>query len=971
MAPIENNRDHSSRSSASTQFFSDHEKDQVAARIEGTRNDLPNKAVRFRNSLQAFLRDVERAQSATPPSLVLAIDSTEVYALVRSGQPSIVGFSFDGLLQDASIRLEKRIEVLDRMISNRLFRSDDRQLLVLDPFASEINTLEQLLFGLEERALRSVPPITLSLPIAAFENMRQWLQTKRNNAEFQAEWTKFREQMIPNWGDDLISSLVRAPGQLLALQEFKRDGRYSFLRSESFGRRAFSKLLPESVRGQFDFAAFESFSNSDQAVARAKEIYDVSYDAFLGLGRGNRTAELIRASSARDAQAFATIDLVNCFLEASRVNARVELVTRSAAMHDVMAAMPLGKLRVTLRHPLFLADIYRFDRETIHTIGEHLQTIDGLLEPVVELKSLVVRDQKLRESAVQIFLLLESMIIAQHTIERKADLESASNRSDENILLIETVFKTLISGVKDRSDPFAKELNVKAIDRVLSISKAAIDEGDTTTPGYVRAIRIGRSSPGTAKKQCTAISPLDFLAVRLVGGSYSRLIHLHSRRAQKAFGVNVDSLETHSESPLVPFQIEIDRHKLVANITEALEKLKRSPVLDGAPTAEEDDFRFIVDSTLMLGMVFAGERKFSLASMLASVVLHPMVMQLRMRGEAQRGPNYLGRFLSFRELFLFRHYCERALAVSDYFGDSRRFGGAKGSVPKSLARAQRDIDFAALMSEEAELCANGPNEKTIISGASSAGQLTVLDGRLRLAHFGSILDQFIFTLEEDRGIRASLPRSFRSDVPSIRGRLDTWVMAGLVKELANDAFVARSFRQSMSSDPKNRCNAQERYFAHLEARCLQSLLQTFVVFMSYEISPPLHRMWTSEPILDPERLLVFRDWANWWERYRVLKKEYAFTMRSYDLIELACVKLISIQSLALQARNMGVLEATDVSRRTLLHVEKDLESCIALGRSLRSQCGDNNGFVYRVAGRMIERLEEILAQEIRPKIKDL
>ena len=127
----------------------------------------------------------------------------------------------------------------------------------------------------------------------------------------------------------------------------------------------------------------------------------------------------------------------------------------------------------------------------------------------------------------------------------------------------------------------------------------------------------------------------------------------------------------------------------------------------------------------------------------------------------------------------------------------RRLGDTKGSVAKSLARAQRDLDFAALMSEDAEQCAAQGDPELMALGPTPAGQAKVRDMRLRLTHTGAIIDQFLMALHEAEHARGSTAGQGRSDPATIRNRLDIWVTAGLVMEIVSDAHEVRRCRQAV------------------------------------------------------------------------------------------------------------------------------------------------------------------------------
>ena len=963
---------HGSAQTAPSLFKDKDERANILAEFGKAANQRSIKAVRFRNALNAFLRGVDRAESAEPPIKILAVDTTEIVAFAEFTAGSAAGFSFQGMVAPASDGdLSNRMEVLDRLIINHLLFPGERKIpgmkparktLLLDPYIDEVAIIRG---HLEEQAQKAIDKAVSELPSidpAQLERVKKWLLNQAGST-FADEWARFRTTFIPDWGEALITELAAANLKFGRIEDFIRRSNFVYLRALSAGERSIETVKRDDGTAVIDVARFKLFSERTDVRRRAEEVFDVTLDLFAEIHREREGRPGIAAASERDARALATIAALNCFCEEEKINARVELVTRSPAMHDVIGALPDGRVRVTLRHPLFLPDIYKFDRTQLSPMGDVLQRVDAAIASVIDLsddRSAEV-EARFREAAHGAFDLLESVITAQQELQLPSEAKTQEHRD-----LVNGVFEALTDGIRRRDDPFARELFRESAGRVQSLAEFAkgrvFAEADTKLK-----VRLVCLMDSELKVPDGSPVPRPALAVRMVGGDFRRLFHLHSKRA---FGLVLgkDSVVATivSRSGTSPTVRNIAINELFENLKKALSALSEESVHERSIVSNEangngkrDDRVFAMDSTLLLCMAFAGKRHFDTAILLASTFLHHEAMHIR-KSKRSFKQEEARLHLANRELFLLRHYCERALATEDFFREARRPGDPKGSVGKNLARAQRDLDFAALMSEDVERCLTAANELAS-SDPTPSGQGLLNDSRLRLAHLGAFIDQFMMVLHEEQQVRTSALDWRARQREATRRRLDTWVVAGLVKEITIEAHAARLRSPGMIADDAPRAQLG-RYYGNLEARALQGALLVFAIYMAYPLSRPLHRLWTIDCDVEPERILVFRDWQTWWRRYSELKRFYSLDMRAHPLLECMCNALRAINDEHKQLRSKNGRPPSDESAAAAEKRVGEILSDCRKALALLDRPGQDRakGFVPRLAAAMSLRLGELM-----------
>jgi len=189
----------------------------------------------------------------------------------------------------------------------------------------------------------------------------------------------------------------------------------------------------------------------------------------------------------------------------------------------------------------------------------------------------------------------------------------------------------------------------------------------------------------------------------------------------------------------------------------------------------------------------------------------------------------------------------------------------------------------------------GRKVKTAELDVAPAGSNSMHDYRLRLAHIGSWMDQFLLMAKTNYIRWPSMLGPAEQEAEELRRRSDIWTALGLVKEMASDAYSARAKQVTYKDEADGR--SARRYLAHIEARCLQAALTMLLIFLAFKIAPYVLRLWGFSLRHGADRLLVFRDWQTWWRRYVDLRQEYQFSMRMAELIDTVCAALRDVENL--------------------------------------------------------------------------
>ncbi len=856
------------------------------------------RAIRYRNALKIFLRDVDRLQRSNTQK-VMAVDTTEVWALTMYNRPALHAFTFGNLF---SLKHDPKITpdhlcILDRLVNHYLFHGQTKPVVILDSYCDELGSIHG---GMTHKAAKvreailaqDLHPIQ-DLSEKQLEVIKLWL-TEQDEQHQAAEWDKFRNIFLPNWRSDLLAELTKRETALGSLSDYLHQGHYVWVRPTSFGERSIAAEFSR-LGVKFDWDGYRGFAKKDSNVSRYNQIF-AAVRLLLDEARGSARS----LTSDADARAFCQLDLLNSYLLSTDASTRIELVSRSPSLHSVLAALPEGRLKVTVRHPMFIPDIYAFDSKSISAVAEIMQRTDAILTPYLDIGNSLVNTninsrnqvqiaQRVSEVAHDAIPILEDILTIQQSLEagdksffekvtKRVLTRNSQNSTDSEIVnisaSIQSLFAILAQKLRDRDDPFSTGLFQSLVKRNLELAR--FEHARTFAKGATIKLR----TIDFFEVADPRVMPQVFLSVRPVGTAFRRLFHVHSSRIRELV-VNSTSpgaggLDLDSQSPVT---VEVDLNKILEQLELALASL-----ISSDSSRREQDIVFNLDATLLACLAFASHNRFDTAVALSTTVLHHMMTLVRGEKLNTANSTVLRERLAHRELFLLRHYCERKLALESFFSTQPLTVDPRSSVSKNFARAQRDLDFAVLMSENIESILN-----KFTQPPAPAGIKSLMDFRLSLAHLGGWLDQFLI-IAERLYVDFEVPSDWKTrETLSVRHRLDAWTAAGMAKEALIVAHRASSLAESSGS------KKELRYLAHVEARALQAALTIFCVLLAYPVSGEFHSIWKATQEPTPEKILLFRDWGKWLHRLNELRSTYEFHMRMPLVLEPLFNALIDLE----------------------------------------------------------------------------
>jgi hypothetical protein len=949
-------------------LFSDREIEQAENKILERTHLRINRAIWFSNALHALLRDVDRAQSPTPPVKILAVDTTDLIATTTYTRPHFSAFTFGELTaeqSDSSVDgapehksfSNSELETWDKLTMQHLLVHREERYLLLDPY----------LEGFDDNNLENLQKFIIEQP----------------DAKIPSEWDIFCNRFLPHWRYDMLETLLEKTKAFKSTQMLLKHGKFFFWRPLEAGERSVLKVAP-----LFDWQDYERFIEEPHVVEQYNNIHQsiqrlmgkISRSAWKTQGQLDRSAE-------RDARAFAIVHTLNSFFHSRKINARIELVSRSAALHGVIAVLPEHRLdrpddrrfHVTLRHPFLLPDIYGFDAPSLAAIAGVLSGLDAIISRYMTNEGFLrtqtdtdvaANEQEAKKTARKVVPFLKDILAIQQGLEQQSGIveeiygrtiaskgssprSNAKAQSNETALLVEklkTAFQAITERLRSRSDPFTRAATFALIERNSALVKFEAKQVFLPDATVIFRVFDFRSDAARASEAHPTGSkffgPVPCLTLRTVESAeprFTRLVVIHSEKMIELLCKYGKEAGSYDETK--PTEWHIPASAILEAVQEALESIVEDATLSGEA--------FNLDATLLACLIFAGKNRFDTAISLASTVLHPITTQIREGGTrwtVRSGDVRLS--LACRELFLLRHYCERGLAMREYFGPK----AGNVSVSKNFARAQRDLDFAMLMAEDAErVLARSKDERSL---APPAGVQNFKDFRLNLAQLAAWTDQYIIIADivSKNGVSAIDWQD--SELQTLRKRIGIWAAAGFVRQALTDAYEAMVARLALTAASKYEAN-QRRYLAYVEARALQGALTVFMVFLAYGIAPEMLEFWSLDSRPKRDRVLLFRDWREWWKRYSTLRSYYEFSVRADGLIGAVCTALEDLANFRRERREKSSPQPDDSTEKELhagmlSNLQNKLRSLINAEKSSQ--------FVRAIATAMVARLDETLAE---------
>lgn len=912
-------------------LFQEPELDDAKKRLRTWAPHETSRVVWFYNSLQVFLRDVERRRGSQTPIRLLACDASEIVSYVSPSERSARAFSFGGLIAEASSdqkslrERETALRNLDRLVIHHLLFDRKMGHVILDPHLEEVLIVERAKkLVQEELELKFEPYLEQgdinSLTITQLQRIRKWIDSTDLQKQ-PSEFTRFRDTFLPGWRSELAKSLADVVGQRDKVRKYLNNSRHFLLAPEYAGRKSIFGQLNE-LGQNLKWADFVKYTEDPLQKKRFDEITNCVIDLAEILPRPNRGRRHLDEATRRDAQSIGILHVLNSFLSQEiGDSSRVELVTRSQMIHMIISALPEGRLLVSVRHPLLIPEIYDFDHNAIQALGGVFQSVDGAISPILDAVSdndesagavSAATDAQIHTPIAELVNLLSDNIAIQQTLERSQEhvdtiaglvfksRNSPDHRRGAEMNLstaevafsqeIKLVFDLLSRKLREREDPFSLE----AILSIALNNRNLIESERRRIRDRVSRVRVLRIETETFG------SYPPFIAARLMNGRMPRLFHFYSKRMKSVLWK--DGTERVSQHSYV--EAELDNQELFQLAKKAIEDIE-SIILEGKSVRKDEvrnDLLYNIEVTLLCCIIFSSGGRYQAAASLASSVLSNISNGIRGNesgaGLAEgfwiaSGKNDYRVPLACKELFLLRHYCERAVSFNQIRAGKQTLRSVKGDAVRNLARAQRDLDLAVLMNEEAEhLLRSGLTDAIGEASSSPEGASLLKDYRFSLVHFSAWLDQYLSILK--RTARNSVWRGIdlqSEETASLRDRFDLWTAAGLIKETEMLASSARS------ASAKAKSVDLKRYLKHVEVRAYQNMLTAFLAFLAFDVAPDIQSFWNHNLRPARDRLFVFRDWETWFKNYVSLMDEYGFDLKFAPVVSVVLGGLIELQEL--------------------------------------------------------------------------
>ncbi len=892
-----------------------------------------SRAVWFYNSLQIFLRDIERRRGPSTPIRLLSCDTTEIVSHVNRSEGSARAFSFAGLItnhekpghvgsSDVSLRN------LDRLITHHLLFDRHDGHVILDPHLEEVFLIENAINAKKGVIENKFEPYfeqgdISSLSIQHLQRIQEWLSSSDERSQPE-EFDRFRDVFLPGWRSEFADHLGQLTKSKNRIRHYIDNAHHYLVAPEHAGEKSVFSLLKKNGL-ELKWSDFVEFTSLPECRSQFEEIVEVVTRLAAVIPRGHRTGKHIDESTKRDAQSIAILHLFNTFLsEITGEYSRVELITRSQMYHMLMAAVPEDRINVSVRHPLLVPEIYDFDQAALEALGSVFQTVDGALRPILDVFINDPEEQaalspdtsdQLRAPILQLVELLSDNITVQQTIE-KARVE---DKTFEDIVINSLPLERLKAG-KDNDYQKKVGLARKTADEIRAtfeiLAKKLRESGDPFSRDAI--LTIGFHNRKLLDSDSNRVSAEDstlrllqfndiefnkypaFVAARLIRGGLPRLFHFYSSRVQGLLlresgsrAVATDKREVSINNTAV-FELAKDAF---TNVERLAEQNKRIPI-----GKDRNDLLYTIEITQLSCMIFAANGLYQTAASLASTILSNVLQGIRKRKKGEglsidfwnlgeggdvRVP------LACKELFLLRHYCERAVSFAQLRRGKVSLRTVKGDAVRNLARAQRDLDLAVMMNEEAEQVLLGAfSDKNLPPESSPTGAMYLEDFRFSLIHVSGWIDQFVSLMKRTAQGSSSLSIGWHSEeTTALRSRFDIWTAAGLVKDTEFLASKALNKASRTSSED------EKRYLKHVGARAYQNVLTVFVVFLSFDISPDVQSFWNPNVSPNRDRLFAFRNWESWFRSYKEIREEYDFDMRLSDDLCSVCDALIELREL--------------------------------------------------------------------------
>lgn len=882
----------------------------------------------FRNALQGFVREHNSASDQRIHHTIYAVDAMEVYAWVNPEKHHLRSFSFGSLLSGADGPHYTDIQNHSDITAEQLLFEDKKQFIIFDSHISECKALFNAILSRSIEVEEINRKISGNNPEKEIQDIYEKIKEKINSDDVRLEQSSINNvsDIISIWSEnfkDIYLNHAKLAGRVSA---FSRKANYTSIFSAR--ARFFESGFMKGFGSRVSHTAFERFLGFPQTQQNLILTKETLRDLLTKISSDDtRPQHELNAAIDRDVESLSLAQCINDFLSSCRIPVRIEFVTRSHRLHLAAFMLGYGRLRVSVRHPMFIPGVHKLHPSALNSLKDISQEVDHCIAALskFEFGGEQIEGGKRRRHSRQLHTTLKQL--AAEAVSQMTDVvisRKISNRLDKKT--DETAVQSIIQSVSDYVlDDFREEDGdyEHAITEVVSknimsstgffrsrTGSALSGIHDNFFKGKNLRIFLNKVQLNPFRDDMPDSSPDDMISFRVLGSRMPRLFFLHGDGFRRWIE-NETQLSSQTPPAGSPFVAEIDASVLF-NYTA------RTPsnVSLEVPTLDT------LEAVLLQSILYASMGWYAVASTVISQLTRPVTAQLRRAVPTQFGeqasvfssdidPKIA---LAYKELFLLRHYCERAISRENKPDDLSPFVNEHaGDSARNIARAQRDLDLAVYMSEEyfrlinniADGSVSDPNMKNIASFRQN--QRFAFDARLSLVHTASWLELFVSNSINERADEEAMDAVLGealSDVTSKNSltyspmaskeiefeyhkklfgtRYETWMSAGIIKQL--EIENKRISMERLALAHQGRFPREERLWAYLETHGMSVLSMSFLCAAVLDRFPGVGAIWNPWTRVSYEQFLVFRDWKHWFLSVLNLDEAYRFEIRTVNLI---------------------------------------------------------------------------------------
>ena len=913
----------------------------------------------FRNALHGFIQENNPSISHAKPHIIYAVDASEVYSWVRPQEHDIKSFSFGGLIDNFETLGRDELLNHSNITMEQLFFHTKNNFIIFDKHAEECNSLFQMI----QNKIIEVEEINKRVLENNSEKDIEFLYTKMNSILsdhnlITSQEADNIEEIISLWGSNFGELYLDHAKVANRAKIFIRQAKYVsiFNRNKLFFETPYLKKFNKSI----SHAKYERFLETENTQYK---IYTIKHEMRVLLNKitsgDHRPKRQLDAAIERDLETLAQAQCVNDFLFLYQIPVKIEFVTRSSRLHLASLMLPPETLRVPIRHPMFIPGVHNLHPSILQNLSEISQEVD---HSVATLLRLQVKDGTSyfspKETEEVTFLNDQIKELATSAISQMTSVV-ISNRTSQKLNNEQQSLKSIVKRVSDMLlDDFRLDFGQfekKITDQISSNLMSSIGFFKSTTMSPQRNIHAKLFKNKKLEVFINSVSVNPFLvsndsfqssqkmtSFRIINSNLPRLFFCHGdvfqtwlEKNRKEYGIR-KKIEN-------PTKIIIEAEALFELAVKETKKKYHGNI--SFPDVD------ILESVLIQAILYASLGWYSVAAS----VISPFTKYVTSEIKKKTPSNFGGQSevfkettdpriaLAFKELFLLRHYCERAANreqnknISIPIVDTP----AGGNI-KNISRAQRDLDLSVYMSEEyirLLRIKDRDNNKTPNLGSIAKirqNQRFAFDLRLNLIHTASWLEMFVTQQINKHSLRllklqnitdayasdeqpAERPHSFNYDCISssqsqfteFQNRYETWMSAGIIKQLEIEIKRITQERKALANNfnlPR-----EERLWGYLEAHGMSILSMSFISSTLFDSHAGIRTIWNPWIKISYEQFLVFRNWNDWFNQFEQLESKFEFEIRTLKFIKLFSSIFKNINTIRTRIHKSNLRNTRDAS----------------------------------------------------------